>query len=206
VIDVQYARPLPSEELLKAGFPLDQLQTAQIFAVQKQKIKGKEDALTPPKKQIVENRSPVLIHASDLAINNGVLDAQVLADPLSKVREVAECVSVARDKVAAAILDVGERTEAVDFQLEDVVVGVEWLRTARKPDGAEVSGQHRRRIARLQRAGRKPYPVGLWASVNSYRSGLANASRTFRVILNTHRERESSRPSRYAGHFAGERV
>ena len=94
----------------------------------------------------------------------------------------------------------------VDFQLEDVVVGVEWLRTARKPDGAEVSGQHRRRIARLQRAGRKPYPVGLWASVNSYRSGLANASRTFRVILNTHRERESSRPSRYAGHFAGERV
>jgi hypothetical protein len=67
-------------------------------------------AFTPSKKQIIENRSPVLIHASDLAINNGVLDAEVLADPLCQILEVAKSVSVPRDEIALAVLDITRAT------------------------------------------------------------------------------------------------
>jgi hypothetical protein len=35
-----------------------------------------------------------IIHGCDLAINHGVLNAQVVTDPLSQIFEVAECVSV----------------------------------------------------------------------------------------------------------------
>ena len=44
---------------------------------------------------------------------------------------------------ALAVLDVDERAEAVDFQFEGEVSGVERLGTAREADGAQVSRQHR---------------------------------------------------------------
>jgi len=59
-----------------------------------------------------------------------ILDAQVFADPLPEILEVAERVSFAGDKVALAVLDVGEGAEAVDLQLEDELIRIEWLSAA----------------------------------------------------------------------------
>ena len=56
---------------------------------------------------------------------------QVLSDPLREILKVAERVSVARDKFALAVIDISEGTEAVDLQLEDVLVGVERLKAER---------------------------------------------------------------------------
>src|SRR5437016_1952784 len=103
---------------------------AQIYAVYKQQIKGKEHGFAPSEQEFIEYRSPGLIHASDLTIKYGVLDAQILADPLSKILEVVECVSVPRDEIALAVLDVSEGPESIDLQLENVIVRVEWFRTA----------------------------------------------------------------------------
>jgi hypothetical protein len=79
--------------------------------------------------RINEHRAARIVHAGDLAVDNGILDAKVLVDPLCEILEVAERVPVARNKIAMAVVDIGERSEAVDFQFKDVVVGVEWLRT-----------------------------------------------------------------------------
>jgi len=98
-------------------------------------------AFTPPKKQIVKNGSTVLIHASDLPIEHSVRDAQILADPLSKMLEIVKCVFVPRQEITLAVLDEGERPEPVDLQLEDEIVGVEGCGTAREPHGVEVSRQ-----------------------------------------------------------------
>jgi hypothetical protein len=47
-----------------------------------------------------------------------------------KVFDVAERIPVSGYEIALAVLDVGERTETVNLQLEDVVVGVERFRAA----------------------------------------------------------------------------
>jgi hypothetical protein len=48
----------------------------------------------------------------------------------STPREILEIpVAGGGDQIALAILNVGERPEAVDLQLEDEVVGVEWFGT-----------------------------------------------------------------------------
>jgi hypothetical protein len=69
---------------------------------------------------------PLFISSS----NDGILD--IIADPFRQILEVVECVSIAGDKITVAVLDVGKRTEAINLQLEDVVVGVERLGTPGK--------------------------------------------------------------------------
>ena len=66
----------------------------------------------------------------------------MFSDPVREIVEVAECVSVAGDKIALAVLDVGEGAEAVDLQLENLIVGVEGFGAAGKPYRAEISCEH----------------------------------------------------------------
>ena len=53
-----------------------------------------------PEQQVVEDRPPEPIHASNLAIEHSALNAQVLADPLSEIVESPEDVSVPGDEPA----------------------------------------------------------------------------------------------------------
>jgi len=59
-----------------------------------------------------------------------ILDAQVFADPLPEILEVAERVSFAGDKVALAVLDVGEGAKAVDLQFKDELIGIKRFNAA----------------------------------------------------------------------------
>jgi hypothetical protein len=70
------------------------------YAIQKQQIKCEEHTFPTTKQQIIEDRTPTVIDTCNLAIEYGILDAQVLADPLSQIFEVAGCVSVAPDQIA----------------------------------------------------------------------------------------------------------
>ena len=80
-----------------------------------QRVKRDEHALLTAEKQITKYRSARIIDTCDLAINNSVLDAQVFSDPLCEILEVAERLSIARDEVALAVVDVGEGANAVDL-------------------------------------------------------------------------------------------
>ena len=60
-------------------------------------------------------------HARYFAVEDGILHTQVSADPPSQVFEVAERVAIPGDEIALPVLDIGERSEFVDFQLENVV-------------------------------------------------------------------------------------
>ena len=62
------------------------------------------------------------------------------SDPLRHVLKVAKGVAIPRDKIALAVLDVGQGSEAVNFQLENVIVGIEWVRTAGKPHRGKFRG------------------------------------------------------------------
>src|SRR5262245_63389332 len=66
----------------------------------------------------------------------------MLADPLREILKVAERLSVARDEVALAVLDVGEGAEAVDLQFENKLVGIERLNAAGKPYGTHPAWKH----------------------------------------------------------------
>jgi hypothetical protein len=76
--------------------------------------------------------------------------AQVLADPLRQVFEAPEIVPIPGDEIAMAALDVDERSKAIDLQLENEFLRVERLRTAGKPHGAQVPGEHLRIIREIR--------------------------------------------------------
>ena len=133
---------LPPEQLLQRRFSFEQRQNSEILAVQPEQVEGDEDALAPAKQQIAEVRPAALVQTRDLSIEHGALDAEVFGEPCREFCEAAEDVSVSGDQFRTTILKVGEGTEAVDLQLEDVIIGVERLGAAGKADGAEVSGEH----------------------------------------------------------------
>jgi len=56
-----------------------------------------------------------IVDAGDLAIEASIFDPQIPVYPLRQMLEVAERVPVPRDEIALAVLDVSERTEAVDL-------------------------------------------------------------------------------------------
>ena len=60
----------------------------------------------------------------------------MFADPMRQILEVAERVAISGDKVAVAVLDVGEGTETIDLQFKDKLIGVERLSAAGKSYGA----------------------------------------------------------------------
>ena len=121
---------LPPQQSLEHRFSFDERQHAEVFAVQVEQIKRNEDALSLAEKQSAEVRPAGVIDAGNLAIEHRTLDAQVFSDRRRKIRKAAEYVSIPRNQLASPGSDLSERTEAVDLQLEDEVVGVEWLGAA----------------------------------------------------------------------------
>jgi hypothetical protein len=105
-------------------------QSSKILSIHKQQIEREEHAVAPAEQQVVEHGAACVIDTGDFAIEHGALDAQMLADPLRQILEVAKGVAVAGDEIALALLDVGEGAEAVDLQLVYELIGVERFRTA----------------------------------------------------------------------------
>jgi hypothetical protein len=81
-----------------------------------QQIEREEQAFPAPEQQVIEDGPARIVDAGDLAIDDGILDAQVLADPLREVLEVAECVAVAGYEIALAALKIRKGPETIDLQ------------------------------------------------------------------------------------------
>jgi len=111
---------------MQTMFPFDQRQAAQVVAVQPQQVEGIEDGLALAGHHFVELADAVAIEADDFAVQDSVLDGQFI-ERLLQVIEGLEVIQVARDQLALAVFDVGDRAEAIVFQFEDVVGVVEWL-------------------------------------------------------------------------------
>jgi hypothetical protein len=120
------ARPAALGQFMQATFPFDQRQASQVVAVRPQQVEGIEDGLALAGHQFVELADAVAIEADNFAVQDSVLDGQFL-ERLLQVIEGLEVIQVARDQLAFASLDVGDRAEPIVFQFEDVVGVVEWL-------------------------------------------------------------------------------
>ena len=57
----------------------------EILSIQVQQVECEEQSFPTPEQQIIEHRTTRAINASDLAIDDGILDAQVPADPLREI-------------------------------------------------------------------------------------------------------------------------
>ena len=131
MIEVEDTRPFStSNQLLQQRFSFQERQRSQVFSIQEQQIKCDEHALPPMEEQISKDRTSSFVDTCNFAIQYCAFCAKVLRDPLSKIRESAKGVSISRNQFAIAFIDVGERSETVDLQFEDVMVGIERLRTA----------------------------------------------------------------------------
>jgi hypothetical protein len=95
VINVEHRNPFSAQQSLQPCFSFDQWQRPQVFAVQEEQVEGEEYAFPPAEQQVIEHRTARIIDAGDLAIEHGILDAQILTDPLRQVFEIAERVPIA---------------------------------------------------------------------------------------------------------------
>src|SRR5215471_5788324 len=84
------------------------------------------------------------------SISLSISAAKVFGDPSGRFCESAKRVSVSGNQFALPVLDLRQCAEAINLQLIDELIGVEGFRTAGKPHGAEVSGQHSWIIAGLR--------------------------------------------------------
>jgi hypothetical protein len=87
-------RRFPWLDPFQAEFPFDQGPWPEILAVQVQQVERKEQAFPPTEHQVIEYRSARIIDSGDLTVDDGILDAQVLSDPLCQFFEVAESVPI----------------------------------------------------------------------------------------------------------------
>jgi hypothetical protein len=93
-----------------------------IFAVEVQQIKSDKHTLASAEKQVSEYRSPALINAGNLAVEDGALNPQVFSDPCGEICKATEHVSVARDQFSFAILNVRQCSKTIDLQFRDKLV------------------------------------------------------------------------------------
>ena len=60
---------------------------------------------------------------------------KVFSDPCGEIHEAAECVSVSGDELPLTGIDVGQRPEAVDLQLKEELIRIEWFSATGKQYG-----------------------------------------------------------------------
>ena len=104
--------------------------------MQKKQVEGEEDAFPSAEEQIVEHGMARVLDAGNLAIEDSIVDIQVLADPLRQSLEVAERVPILGDEIALTVLDVGQRSKAIDLQFVEEFLRIERFGTAGKPHRA----------------------------------------------------------------------
>src|SRR5262249_7413656 len=85
----------------------------------------------------------------NLTIEDCAVNVKMFGYPSCKFRKASEDVSISGDELALAVLDMCEAAKTINLQLEDKLVGVEWLRTPGKPHRAHLAEQHRWIIARM---------------------------------------------------------
>jgi hypothetical protein len=75
------------------------------------------------------------MEARNLEVEDCAFNVKVFSDPCREIPKATKCVSVSRDQLPLARLDVSERPKAVDLQLEDVLIRIKGLHAAGKQYG-----------------------------------------------------------------------
>jgi len=105
----------------------DSSAVCQILAVAVQQVEGDEARLVLSKQQFVELGLAVAVETHDLAVEDDRA-LELVGEGFRECAERFELVSIARDELAAPVLDVSQGTEAVVLDLEQPVLMGEWFR------------------------------------------------------------------------------
>ena len=92
--------------------------------------------MTAPEQQITEHRPAITVNTRYLSIEHSAFDLKIFRERRRKIRKAAEDVSISRNQFSLTGLEMRQRAETVDLQFEDMVIGIEWFRTAGEPHGA----------------------------------------------------------------------
>ena len=103
-----------------------------MFSIEPQQVESVERWRTAARKQLIKLTDAVGIEADDFTVENCILYRQFVERFLQRL-EGLEVVQVPRDQFAFAIVDVGERPEAVVLQFKNVIGIVEGLRYQPEP-------------------------------------------------------------------------
>jgi hypothetical protein len=125
------ARSSARDDSTQHPLPLDERKAPQVSAIQPKDIERHEKGGTAAVEECVEQRATVAVQADYLTVEDGVAHASERDCDLGRERgEALEGVAVAGDETTPAVLDVGERPEPVELQLEQPVAMVEGLTAA----------------------------------------------------------------------------
>ena len=94
------------EQFLQHCFSFDQWQSPQVFTVEVEQVKRNDDALTTPEQQITEDGSPIIIDAGNLAVEDCAINLKVFNDRCGEIGKTSEGISIARDQLPLAGLNV----------------------------------------------------------------------------------------------------
>jgi hypothetical protein len=81
MIEVKDSCTSPAEKHSELALPFDEWQRAEILSVQVQKIKRNEDARRFSKEKVFKDGAAFSVDTSNLAIEHGLFDLQMLSDP-----------------------------------------------------------------------------------------------------------------------------
>src|SRR5262245_60217891 len=76
----------------------------------------------------------------------------MFSDPCCEISKATEDVSVSGDQLSLAGVEIGQRSESVDLQFKDKLVGIERLDAAGEPDGTHRACTHALSLNRTMRA------------------------------------------------------
>ena len=108
-------RHQPAED----AFPFQQRQRPQVPAIELHAVEGVKVRLCPTVQELIEDCPAIGPPADDLAIQDDIAGPHLATEPGAQPSEAFESIAVAGDELALAIFDIGQRPEAVVFDLED---------------------------------------------------------------------------------------
>src|SRR4030095_790920 len=94
--------------------------------------------------KVAINRTALNVDASNLSIEHGTVDTQILRDRRRQIREAAKQFPISGDQLSLVAFNVRESPETVDLQFEEMVIRIERFRPRCEPHWAQVlrEGQH----------------------------------------------------------------
>jgi hypothetical protein len=106
-------------------------------------VKGAEERLLSPKKQVAELWLSMLIEADDFAVEHTATALQIASQSVAQTGETLEGISVARDKPHAVLVGIKQRPEPVPLDLVNPVWMREWRTGAAEGHGLKMREGHR---------------------------------------------------------------
>lgn len=121
MIAIQYARWCLRDDAAQYLFSFQQRQVTKIAAIQPEQVEGIKARVGSAVQKIVELRAPVGIQANDFAVQHGIFNVEMAADPIAQLAEGFVGIAASRQHSSAFILNIGQATKSIVLDFKNPV-------------------------------------------------------------------------------------